>query len=192
VDVESGLKTWQNPEAYRKALFSFSENYSQVCAELSRLIDRHDQKTAHHLVHTLKGVAGNLSMKGVFEAASVINNAIKAENFKLAREMIGKLSQSMQVVVTSIQGMQEIKNDKKGHFQENLDISEATPLFEKIMVAFEKYNPDMVVPHLKKLRPYFSERQIQPIFKNLDEFNFAEAKKKVKELAHKIGLDMEA
>ena len=191
VDVVRGLKTWQNSDAYKKALLSFSETYSSIATDLSRLIRQEEQKESHHLIHTLKGVAGNLSVIDVYEVSSKISDALKKKNMKHARGMINQLAKAIDLVVESVRKLEDIGQSEEKP-SKKLDLSRVLELFKEMLEAFGQFNPDIVEPHLNELRAYISEQQIAPIAKRVDEFQFIEAEKETIKLAKELGIDLEA
>ncbi len=186
-----GLKTWQNPDAYRKALLGFSNTYSNTASDLSQLIDHQDQNAAHSLSHKLKGVAGNLSVMDVYEVSSKINDALKEEKMSDAREMIDPLAKVIAVVIESIRQLED-KGEIEEKSREKFDFSRVLKLIREMLEAFEQFNPDAVEPHLKELKSYLSEQQVAPIAKRIDEFHFIGAKEETIKLAKELGIDVEA
>ncbi len=55
-----------------------SKHYTDIQAE----VDKGDWETATRVAHTLKGVAGNLGITGVFEAAKLVEFECKQEDLK--------------------------------------------------------------------------------------------------------------
>jgi CheY-like chemotaxis protein/HPt (histidine-containing phosphotransfer) domain-containing protein len=77
-DLEAGLNRLSgNLGLYRKLLRDFAAKYSDVTLDLRKALDADDLKTAHRLVHNVKGVAGNLSATDLQVAAKEIEKLIK-------------------------------------------------------------------------------------------------------------------
>jgi two-component system, sensor histidine kinase and response regulator len=70
-DLAEGLQRLQgNKVLYRKLLLNFAVSYAHIAGELRKVLDVNDYDQAHHLVHSIKGVAGNLAA-GELQAVTV-------------------------------------------------------------------------------------------------------------------------
>ncbi len=70
-DLADGLRRLGgNHKLYKKLLLNFAANYSETPSEIRQALDSGDFNQAHQLVHSLKGVAGNLAA-GELQAATV-------------------------------------------------------------------------------------------------------------------------
>ena len=70
-DLANGLRRLGgNHKLYKKLLLNFAANYSETSSEIRQALDSDDFNQAHQLVHSLKGVAGNLAA-GELQAATV-------------------------------------------------------------------------------------------------------------------------
>jgi len=61
----------------RKLLLSFAAGYAQTTEEIRRVLDAGDYDQAHHLVHSIKGVAGNLAAGELQTAAMGLERLVK-------------------------------------------------------------------------------------------------------------------
>jgi two-component system sensor histidine kinase/response regulator len=77
-DVAAGLRRLQGNEAlYRRLLLSFAEKYATAAGGLRRLLDGGDFQKAHHLVHDIKGLAGNLAALRLQAATAELERLVK-------------------------------------------------------------------------------------------------------------------
>ena len=80
LDINAGLARINgNRCLYRWLLDDFVREYGSAAEILRGLIDSGDQEAARRLVHTLKGVAGNISAVDVQEAAGALETALGAD-----------------------------------------------------------------------------------------------------------------
>jgi len=79
-DIQAGVaRLGGNAQLYRELLQSFYREKAEVPVRLSQLLEAGEQESARELVHSVKGVAGNLSADQLFIAAKQLENSLKAE-----------------------------------------------------------------------------------------------------------------
>ncbi|MCL2675113.1 MAG: Hpt domain-containing protein [Firmicutes bacterium] len=86
INVATGTARFSgNTALYHKYLKRFpeDENFNKLTAAL----ETSDAEAAYHAAHTIKGVAGNLSVDSVFEASLPLNEALKAGDIARGREL---------------------------------------------------------------------------------------------------------
>jgi CheY-like chemotaxis protein len=77
-DLDGGLKRLQgNRKLYRKLLLNFGDTYSSSAHDIRRALDSGDYEKAHHLVHSLKGVAANLAAGKLLKATVAMEKLVK-------------------------------------------------------------------------------------------------------------------
>jgi len=81
VEMAGGLKRVAgNKRLYRDLLVQFAAKQSEVNSQILAAIDDGDSKLAERIVHTVKGVAGNIGLGKVFTAAEKLERAIREAN----------------------------------------------------------------------------------------------------------------
>lgn len=76
VNYEAGLNRFMNNEAlYERFLLKFPSDESYQ--SLSKALEADDCEAAFQAAHTLKGVAGNLSLDALFSAVAVQTEALR-------------------------------------------------------------------------------------------------------------------
>lgn len=73
---------------------------------LREAMEAGDVKGAHQHAHTLKGVAGNLSFVDLYRAASRISDALRAEDFNAARELLPEVERAHTTITSALEQMQ--------------------------------------------------------------------------------------
>jgi two-component system sensor histidine kinase/response regulator len=77
-DLVAGLKRLGgNKKLYRKLLVDFGNQYTHTAAEIRAALDAADFSQAHSLVHSLKGLAGNLEAGDLLSATLEIESMVK-------------------------------------------------------------------------------------------------------------------
>ncbi|MFC1857463.1 transporter substrate-binding domain-containing protein [Thermodesulfobacteriota bacterium] len=190
VDIKKGIQTWQNPEAYAKALLEFSRDYGNAAADLTRLIDEGDIDSAYHIAHALRGVAGNLSITGVADAAVNIDTALRENRIDDVKDHLSILAAALNKAVDSIRQLETVQ-DVEEMPKKEMDVPYLKALFIKMLAAFDEFNPNVIEPFLSELKEYLSQDQLSPIVKHMERFDFDGAKQETVTLAKSLKIDME-
>jgi two-component system sensor histidine kinase/response regulator len=78
VDVRDGLKRAAgNRRLYRDLLIRFAKDNLDAGTQIAAALERGDPKQAAHIAHTVKGVAGNLSIRKIYSSADKLEKAIR-------------------------------------------------------------------------------------------------------------------
>jgi polar amino acid transport system substrate-binding protein len=89
-DLADGLKRLQgNKKLYRKLLFNFASDYASVASDIRTALAAGDAESTHRIVHTIKGVAGNLAATDLQAAAVNLEKLVKeADTHDLSSETL--------------------------------------------------------------------------------------------------------
>jgi CheY-like chemotaxis protein len=111
-DLAAGLQRLQgNRQLYKKLLRDLAANYATVPGEIQAALDTDDMNQAHHLVHSLKGVAANLAATDLQAAAVEMEKLVKPGEAKQppAPDMLSsKLSALQQVLKVTLQSIEKL------------------------------------------------------------------------------------
>jgi two-component system sensor histidine kinase/response regulator len=78
VDVREGLtRAAGNRRLYRDLLLRFAKDHRDVGAQIAAALESGDPKQAEHIAHTVKGVAGNMSISKIYSSADQMEKAIR-------------------------------------------------------------------------------------------------------------------
>jgi two-component system sensor histidine kinase/response regulator len=78
VDVREGLaRAAGNRRLYRDLLIRFAKDHRDVGAQIAAALESGDPKQAEHIAHTVKGVAGNMSIRKIYSSADQMEKAIR-------------------------------------------------------------------------------------------------------------------
>ena len=190
VDTQKGLDRWQDPEAYAKALMGFSRDYANAADDMTRLVDEGDMEGALRLAHTLKGVAGNLSITGVSNVAAEINAALKEKRIDDVNDQIPTLVTALDRAVDSIKQTEALE-DAEEMPRKEMDMTNLKELFTKMLVAFDEFSPYAVEPFLSELKGYLSREQLAPIVAHMERFDFDGAAQETIKLTKMLEISLE-
>jgi HPt (histidine-containing phosphotransfer) domain-containing protein len=113
IDLASALpRVNGNKRLYRQLLIDFAKKYSSVPAEIRNLIAGDDFAAAERLVHSIKGIAGNISAYGIQTAASELEKGMDSKNTESYDQLLSDLDQALQPVLAAICSLDEVKQAK--------------------------------------------------------------------------------
>ncbi|MBF0344685.1 MAG: response regulator [Nitrospirae bacterium] len=188
IDVRRGLNTWQNEEAYTNALIGFSDKYNDAVDKISNLIEANDIGTAYRVAHSIKGLAGNLLMTDVYEAAEEVEYLLKGKNITKVKKLLDKLRGVLETVVSSIARIKVLRKPVEQYMGE-VDIPRINEIIQRILLSFKTYSPDEVEPLILELERYVNKEQVSPIKRCMEELDFIEARKETLRFAKGLGIE---
>ncbi len=112
IDYKSGVQRCMgNYVLYENMLALFVEENDFY--ELVDIYNRRDYKKLFEYVHMMKGIAGNLSMKGLYDECFMLVETLRAKNYKLVDELIGAVLEEYDLVLKTItEAINEANNIK--------------------------------------------------------------------------------
>jgi CheY-like chemotaxis protein len=110
-DLADGLKRLQgNQKLYRKLLLNFATDYYEVVNEIREALDAEDFERTHSLVHSLKGLAGNLSAMDLQAAAVKMEKLVRGVDKKApaSKQLNLRLSELETVLIQALESVQSL------------------------------------------------------------------------------------
>jgi PAS domain S-box-containing protein len=111
-DLATGLHRLQgNRNLYKKLLLNFCAGYAGVAKDIQTALDAGDMNQTHHLVHSLKGVAGNLAATDLHTATLEMEKVVKHDgNQEIAsRDILNlKLSELQKILNSTMEAVQSL------------------------------------------------------------------------------------
>jgi len=106
INVSSGLDRLSgNSKLYVRLLKIFIRDYAGVTAELKAALHRSDSETALRLIHTIKGVAGNISAQQLRIAATEVEQAIKQQFLDKLDRLLVTFDQALKQIIESVNSL---------------------------------------------------------------------------------------
>ena len=103
IDIEDGLKRLMgNAALYTRLLMEFAGKYREAQGRMREALADGDLESAARMVHTFKGMAGNLSAKEAFGAARDVEEAIHGGDSSAAAAVLDRLDASMKLVEEAV------------------------------------------------------------------------------------------
>ena len=197
VDVEGGLKRVAgNKRLYRDLLQQFAAKQADAGSQIAAAIESGDSHLAERMVHTIKGVAGNIGLGKVLEAAEKLEGAIRgdeADRFRLFEEFTLVLKHQVQAIRQAIfdAGLgQEAKWEKS----ETFDAQSATTAIAHLRALLETSDGNAAEAFLAVeniLARRVDKSRLGALSTAISEFDFEGALLKLNEITREYGADWE-
>jgi len=103
LNMKEGLsRVAGNRAMYRSFLRTFAEQNHDISARILQRFETGDKATAERMVHTLKGVAGNIGAARLHEAASALEKAIKGQGSEALEDVLDTLQSLIVPLIQNI------------------------------------------------------------------------------------------
>jgi len=201
ISIESGLrKVGGNRKLFRKLLDKFHSSYKDVINEIKTSLRNSDIEQAAMLAHTVKGVSGNLGADGLFQTAGKLEKEIKQGNKDSMKPILDSFESHLNVVIESIENMQQqddVKKQKTAPLLDQdppLDLSTVQPLLSELAVLLET-DLIQVMDRMKVLEQHLKVSIVGDKFTELEshieEFDTDDALKCLKNIAQILDISFE-
>ncbi|MDM8525103.1 response regulator [Desulfococcaceae bacterium HSG8] len=189
IDTEKGLQTWQDPDAYQKALIMFSRDYAGSADDILEFMEKDDREEAYQVIHRLKGVAGNLSITRVYALAEKLCSEIRQGPKDELISLIRSIGEALDDAAASIR--ENEPEEKENEPREEIhDLPVLKEILREMTDSFDQFNPDAAAPFLEKLEAMLSSDRLNPVKQHLERFNFKGARAETEKLAKNLGIDV--
>jgi two-component system sensor histidine kinase/response regulator len=183
LDREDGLfRVAGNRKLYLKLLRDFEQQQAEVPAQVAAALAGHDQEAAERLVHTLRGVAGNIGAKSVHVAAGqlekLVRNGAGADELESAQADLASVLDSL---------LAELRNAFQTLTPETPRKSEPAPQsakgtgfpdmlehLESLLAQFDPSAVDFLEANESCLRPYFEKEAWEKLVDEATAYAFRE------------------
>lgn len=103
VDWQAGLKRLMgNEQLFRKLLASFVRDYADADTRILSALAANEREEARMQLHTLKGVAANLSLTSFYEATFAAEQAVKNQNTEQEQAALETMSRELAEVIQNL------------------------------------------------------------------------------------------
>ncbi len=197
INVEDGLKrVLGNRKLYMELLRRFFDGNQDIATELTQALKSDDLATAGRLVHTVKGVAGNIGAYQLQGTASVLEQSIKLhESRDQLMEYVERFLESMDNLISTLKPIvRERPSEADVHtFHDQIDLNEIKPALAKLKGYLEESDGD-ALDYLSEVRPKiygaFPRDDFEEFERAAQAFEFDNALDKLHKLTAAIGLTL--
>ncbi len=179
IDVRSGIgRAGGDRSLYEKLLRQFYDHHCDDIMKIKQGINEGDVILTARLAHTLKGVAGNIGAKALFQASSDLENKVKASDPEDIEVDLHSVKNELQQVLGEIQRAYIGTTGEKiqtTSTQPSVDIEYVTPVLDKLLEYLEEDDPEAIDYFLGKkdlLIQALPQDLIHRLGKKLRDFEF--------------------
>lgn len=192
LDVELGLRrVLGKKKPYLNLLRKFMAGQPSFITDLDQAVSNGDYTAAERLVHTLKGVSGNIGAIEIRETATILETAIREQPSKdTLRPLIKNLAIQLKKLTESLQTV--LPKEKKA-VDDSDTVSTKVELIrflEELMPGIQTRKPkkclDVLEAYRKFLWPDESEIEVAEIYRLVSKYRYKEAAERVNSLLIKL------
>ncbi|MDM8549040.1 response regulator, partial [Desulfobacterales bacterium HSG2] len=192
IDTESALRrVGGNRKLYRKLLTEFYDDYAGAADAVREARDRGDAGDARQMVHTLKGVAGNMGAGELYAAAGELESAIMKNRDENRDVLMCRLEKSLNQVLQSVGTLKKTEESGTGERWQGTDgrgqwdISEAKALLTELADLIREGDAE-ALEHTDNLKNYLggsgADEQILLLKEQLNSYDFEDAQETLTEI----------
>ena len=171
-----------------------------ILPEIKEALNQGDTELAHRLVHTIKGVAGNIAATDVFASAEVLETATQHGKTDNIAPLLADFSQALDFVIDSLEVLEiEIEEGSGGStaVQDEavtLDTAKISSLLVELKGLLEEDFTE-AESRLESLKKLLASSKVSAEFKKLEtqisEYDFDSANTTIDALAIMLGISLE-
>jgi two-component system sensor histidine kinase/response regulator len=191
IDTAEGLQRINhNRELYIKLLNKFILNYEEFIPELNTRLRENNIEEAERMVHTLKGVSGNIGALAIFELASHLNSKLGNHDIKDFGIDIGELERLLTTTIGKLKKL-KILQESGGIIDSTDKLS--SDKFKNELMELKKLIQESDFDSLKKAEELLSKApddlktgELKKVYEYLIGYNFSEAEEQMEALFKSI------
>ena len=195
IDVEAGLKRLNgNRKLYRKLLVDFSVSYLSYAEEIRAALEQDNIDSALRLVHTIKGVAGNISAYDLQNIAIELEKAVFENKEEKYADLLNAFDKALKAYNELVKNLAEAIKAEAKSSEKLVDSKEVEPLLQELARLVSDNNIDAeqalenLIQHMDVSR--FSE-EIKAITQSISDYEFEAAKAPLAKIAEEMKITFE-
>ncbi|MBT3367371.1 MAG: response regulator [Nitrospina sp.] len=193
LDIEEGLtRLRHNEDLYKTLLVQFSHQKSDILKKIDAAIKQEDLTNAAFLLHSLKGVAGNIAAKDLVRKAIQMEEKLKTHNLGVGFDAL--MDSAMQSMDQLIAGIARLEQNYS--INDVAEISKPLPKYEELAPLIKELKGLLLDNNLKAmdcittLEEKYKETPIKellsPVKEHLSQFCFTQASVSLAETVHRL------
>jgi PAS domain S-box-containing protein len=179
IDLQLALKRLGNPALLRKLLISFRQENQETMRGLHEALAVGDDQLTQRIVHTVKGVGGNLGAMELAGAALSLEEALKGKDADALQSSLETFERNLSLLLNSIHDIEKAGGGAVGSPDKSpgtapLDREQIALFASKLLVLLETNNMSALVVW-EELKPLLSGFNLEKIEAAMSGLNFMEA-----------------
>jgi two-component system, sensor histidine kinase and response regulator len=186
IDVADGLaRSGGNVTLYRDLLRRFADGHADGATVVRDALERDDREEADRIAHTLKGVAGNIGARDVYETAGRLRQVIERASTSEAEALIAQLDAQLRAIVA---GMGDALTPPPKGESADVGDNESVDLTElrSLIAASDTEALDWLDAHRRALERAWGAAVVSELASALDVFDFERASQIVSALRQEL------
>ncbi|MBF0462377.1 MAG: response regulator [Magnetococcales bacterium] len=197
IDVANGLnRLGNNHRVYRSLLLAFRRDFDKTATQVRMALQgkrQGDVQSAQQWVHTIKGMSGNLSARGLFQASSILGQAIQENRQDNWPMLLDTFETALNQVVDAIGTLQPEESKRSSVAMAPLNFVAITPRLVALADAIQDHRAD-AVEYCQTLQPLLKgtivEKELQQLETSLEGYTFKEAQNHLVSLCNALDISL--
>ena len=194
VDMEAGLKRLNgNRNLYRKLLFDFAGSYSMTYDDISSALNKGDTTLAFRLIHTLKGVAGNISALEIQSLAGDLEKALGDHSAQDTQRLLLNLQKTVYSVNNALSELPGSATEAPVQSETACDTDKAETLLLELAKLVWEYNVNAeqtLEEYRKTVGPSLYSEDIRALAERIGDYDYDSAKVVLQRIADKMNITL--
>ncbi len=192
IDCERGLKNiGGNKEGYLRVLHGFKNDYGNFSRELKRSFEDSGLEKAAAMLHSLKGVAGNIGAFRLYELCRILESDIREERRAEYESDFNVFSTELKMIIKDLSAVSKVLERKPHEYI--YDEEKSINLISKLYIMLGEGDAESYYL-LDKLRKYFNPEQFEvpldELTRNIENYDFDDAREILETIAAELGVSL--
>jgi two-component system, sensor histidine kinase and response regulator len=199
IDLTAALERLNgNKKLFRSLLLEFSRDFSTAADKIRPALrgkSKKDLKSARNLVHSVKGMAGNLSAQDLFNSAQALEKAIRDEREEVWPKLLDSFEKRLMEILDAITTLpQEQQAETQTILDGRIKTEKVQPLLIKLAAMISDRDL-MAFTDLEELKPLLRgvavQNELYELGACLDKIDFKGAETNLLSISDKLRISLE-
>ena len=191
IDVKAGLERLQgNQPLYEKLLADFYQYQKEDLVHLYGLLETGKWQEASHLLHTLRGVAGNLGAIRLQQLAATLEKALNNQPEMPDSGAMDSFAEAFKQVMDGLEKLPPVKDNLELAGEGSIEVDQLYSLIDEVEDKLEEGDVDVVstLPELVRgLQNQIDQKQLKHLRDAVVSFDFDEARDMLSNVRKSLG-----
>jgi PAS domain S-box-containing protein len=177
-----------DPIKFKRILLGFYRNNCETITKMKAAFDHENWDELRQMSHSLKGSAANIGADSLHVAAKVLEEACEDDTLHApAATVIDKLETAMNEVLGSLGSLLTPSESKAGpEKMPAMDLAQALPAIHRLAEVLDLADPERIQQAMQSLRQYLSNAILQKLEDRINDYQYGEALKVLKEIKEQL------